>query len=163
MEKETIINHLSGLTKKEVIAYMGSAWDSMTEKQQRSVFGKLYKVLTTKPLNAAEHLEAVEIFYKESIQKKYYAPFNINSKNFRDIPVQTDKWFDIISDLLDRTCELVAKGEKEAALKSFKLLFELIDFMENGHDIVFADELGDWMITAKHDYQKVYKALQAKL
>ena len=49
MEKETIINHLSALEKKEIIAYLESAWDNMTDKQLRQVFGKLYKKLTFKP------------------------------------------------------------------------------------------------------------------
>ena len=35
MEKETIINHLSALEKKEIIAYLESAWDNMTDKQLR--------------------------------------------------------------------------------------------------------------------------------
>lgn len=163
MEKQIIFNHLSDLKKKELIAYIDAAWDIMTEKQQRSVFNRLYKELTTKPLNVAEHLAEVEIFYNESLQKKYYAPFHINSKNFMDVPVKTDIWFETISNFLDKTCELVKKGEKDSTLKSFKLLFELIRLMEDGKEIVFAKELGDWMITAKHDYQKVYKELQASL
>lgn len=163
MEKETIINHLLGLKKKEVIAYMGAAWETMTEMQRRSVFGDLYEQLMFESLTPLEHFEAIEVFYNDSIAKKYYAPFDMNSKNFNHIPAKTDIWFDTISGLLDRTCDWVNKGEKDIAVKSFKLLFELIRRMEYGEDIVFAHELGDWMITAKQDYQKVYKTLQANL
>ncbi len=33
------------------------------------------------------------------------------------------------------------------AVQCFKLLHELIDKMEDGDEIVFADEYGTWMIT----------------
>lgn len=163
MEKKTIINYLSGLKKKAIISFIDSAWETMTEMQRRSVFGDLYEQLMFESLTALEHLEEIEVFYEDSIKKKYFAPFDMNSKNFSHIPAKTDIWFDTISGLLDRTCEWVNKGEKDVAVKSFKLLFELIRRMEYGEEIVFAHELGDWMITAKHDYQKVYKALQPSL
>ena len=160
MEKETIFNHLSGLKKRKVLTYLDSAWETMTEMQRRTVFGELNKGLMFELLTPLEHLKAVEVFCNDSMNKKYYAPFDINSKNYRTIPEKTSIWFDTIGELLDRTCEWVNKGEKEIALKSFKLLFDIIKIMENSASIVFADEYGDWMIITKHDYKKVYKTLQ---
>jgi hypothetical protein len=75
------------------------------------------------------------------------------------IPTETENWFDEIGGFLDNACKLVDKGEKEEVLPSFKLLMDLIRRMENGEEIIFADEYGDWMITAKQDYEKVYKTL----
>ncbi len=161
MEKLLILNHLSGLKKTQILTYLDSAWEEMTEKQQRSVFGKLNKELTAKTLNTQDHAVEVELFYKASLNGRYYAPFNINSKNYMHVPDETDKWFDKISILLDATCELAQKGEKKTALEAFKQLIDLIDRMENAEEIVFADELGDWMITSKHDYQKVYQGLKS--
>ncbi len=83
----------------------------------------------------------------------------MNSKNYTYIPEKTKIWFDIISGLLDRTCQWAFKGEKEIAIQSFKRLFELIKVMEHSGNIVFAHHYGDEMIFAKHDYRKVYKEL----
>jgi hypothetical protein len=76
------------------------------------------------------------------------------------VPEETEKWFREISELLDKTGELAQIGEKKAALEAFRQLIELVDRMENGEEIVFADELGDWMISAKCDYRKVYEELK---
>jgi hypothetical protein len=38
------------------------------------------------------------------------------------------------------------RGEHTEAVICFSTLFELIDFMERGESIVFAHELGSWMI-----------------
>ena len=161
MEKETIFNHLSRLKKAEILSYWDAVWETMTEMQRLTVFGKLNERLVIKSLTPIEHFEAVEFFCNDSINKKYYAPFSMNSKNYHIIPEKTNIWFDTISGLLDRTCEWAKKGEKEIALKSFKLLFELIKIMENGGDIVFAHEYGDWMIITRNDYNKMYESLEA--
>jgi hypothetical protein len=159
MEKETIFKHLSGCNKETLINYLDSAWEHLSEKKQRLLFGDLYKKLTASDLDAEEFFEEVELFYEQSIAGNYYAPFNINSKNFMHVPAETENWFDKIGDLLDNACELVDKGEKEAVLPAFKLLMDLIRRMENGEEIIFADEYGSWMISAKRDYEKVYQTL----
>jgi hypothetical protein len=58
---------------------------------------------------------------------------------------------------IDAAWETMTEPQRRSV---FGVLFELIRLMERGENIVFAHELGDWMITAKHDYQKVYKELQ---
>jgi hypothetical protein len=115
--------------------------------------------LTASDLDAEEFFQEVEIFHERFLAGYYYAPFNINSKNFMHIPEETENWFDELSDFLDNACKLVEKGEKEAVLPSFKLLMDLVRRMKNGEEIIFADEYGDWMITATRDYEKIYKTL----
>ncbi len=158
--KEIAINHLSGLNKDALLAYIDSAWENMTEMQRRDVFGEINNQFMFESLTSKEHLEAIEIFFNDSIKKKYYEEFDMNSKNYTYIPEKTKIWFDIISGLLDRTCQWAFKGEKEIAMQSFKRLFELIKIMEHSGNIVFAHHYGDEMIFAKHDYQNVYKELQ---
>lgn len=62
----------------------------------------------------------------------YYAPFEINSKNFSHIPEETDAWFDEISDYLEDSSKLTDQGDHKMAVQCFKLLHELIDKMEDG-------------------------------
>jgi hypothetical protein len=43
----------------------------------------------------------------------YYAPFDINSKNFSDIPEETDAWFDEVSDYLEDSSRLTDQGDHD--------------------------------------------------
>ena len=76
----------------------------------------------------------------------YYAPFAINSKNFMHIPDKTRAWFRRLGALLEASCRLTAQGEHQYAASCFRILYELIAAMELGQEIVFADEIGSWMI-----------------
>ena len=128
----------------------------MEEGTQRNVFSELFKEHTKSERTPKKLLEKIEKFYDKSMGGYYYAPFDINSKNFSNIPEETNEWFDEISDYLDFVSELVEEEEYEIGLKCFAILFELIDKMESGEEIVFADELGDWMISTKKDYTENY-------
>ena len=103
--------------------------------------------MPTSSVDGKEILTTIEQFYEKSMAGYYYAPFDINSKNFSDIPEETDAWFDEISDYLEDSSRITDQGEHEMAVQCFKLLHELIDKMEDGDEIVFADECGTWMIT----------------
>ncbi|MDH3602405.1 MAG: hypothetical protein OEU26_22550, partial [Candidatus Tectomicrobia bacterium] len=69
-----------------------------------------------------------------------------NSKNFTHIPEETEEWFDILGDSLKRSAKLTEQEAHARAVECFTLLYELIDTMEDGEEIVFADECGSWMI-----------------
>ena len=119
----------------------------MDTNQRRDVFGKTAKEVPPSSIDGKEILTTIEQFYEKSMEGYYYAPFEINSKNFSDIPEETDAWFDEISDYLEDSSRLTDQGEHEMAVQCFKLLYELIDKMEDGDEIIFADEYGTWMIT----------------
>ena len=102
------------------------------------------------PSSAAEDsawlLRAVKKFERESLTGVYYAPFNMNSKNYRDIPKETEHWFRRLGSLLQASAQLAKQQEHTQAVVCFKILYGLIHAMENGEEIVFAEELGSWMI-----------------
>ena len=91
-------------------------------------------------------LKEVEAFRRQSLAKAFYAPFDINSKNFMHVPEETREWFNQLGDLLQDSCRLSAQGDHQHAAACFAVLCELIEAMEQGDEIVFADELGSWMI-----------------
>jgi len=77
----------------------------------------------------------------------YYAPYDINLKNYMNVPEETDLWFEKLAEFLTESSRLSAQGDHVHAVKCFGLLFELIAKMESGDDeIAFADELGMWML-----------------
>jgi hypothetical protein len=62
-----------------------------------------------------------------------------------NVPEETEEWFEKLGDYLQDSCQLTTQGDYQVAVTCFGLLNELINEMEDG-EIVFADELGDWMI-----------------
>ena len=91
-------------------------------------------------------LREIRKFKRESLAGAYYAPFNMNSKNYMYIPPETEAWFARLGELLASSTQLAKQKEHQQAVACFGLLFELIDAMEFGEEIVFADEVGSWMI-----------------
>jgi len=119
----------------------------MDTKQRHDVFGKIIKEVPPSPVKGRELLATIKQFHENSFSGYYYEPFDINSKNFSDIPGETEAWFDEISDHLEDSSRLADQGDYEMVVQCFKLLYELIDKMEDGEEIIFAEEYGAWMIT----------------
>ena len=86
-----------------------------------------------------------------SLNGRYYAPFDINSKNFTHVPPETEEWFDRLADFFTAATLLVEQGEYQKAVDAFDLVYELVDLMESGDEIVFADEYGSWMIPIREE------------
>ena len=98
------------------------------------------------PVDGVKVLRALKKLRRESLAGVYYAPFNVNSKNWMHTPKETEDWFDRLGQLLQASTQLTKQKEHSQAVACFEILYELIGAMEDGHEIVFADELGSWMI-----------------
>lgn len=156
INKDKLFEAIEQLDKEELIQLLDDAFINMKESIKREVFGSIYKAHTKNERTPATLLTDIKNFYRKSINGYYYAPFNINSKNFSHIPEETEDWFDEVSSYLDFTSELVMEEQYESAKSCFKILFELIEKMNDGEAIVFADEVGDWMIHAEKDHHENY-------
>ena len=55
---------------------------------------------TIAPVDGRKLLRAIKKFRRESLAGAYYAPFNMNSKNYMFIPPETAAWFDRLGELL---------------------------------------------------------------
>ncbi len=146
MDKEQLFQYLSDQDSPILLDLLSLAYDYMEIDQRRDVFGDLVGKLPPEPVDGEALLGEIQTFARRSYAGRYYAPFNINSKNFSDIPEETEEWFDEIGDLLQSATQLTAQGEHLQATVCFQELYALIDKMEDGEDIVFAHELGSWMI-----------------
>lgn len=146
MDKARLFEILEKQDLSVLIDLLDLAYDEMDTNQRRSVFGEIVKKIPTSVIDAKELLKEIKVFHKKSLNGKYYAPFNVNSKNYMHIPEKTEEWFETLGDFLENSTRVVEQGEHLFAIKCFGLLYELIDKMEDGEEIVFADELGSWMI-----------------
>ncbi|MCP4119756.1 MAG: hypothetical protein GY737_31025 [Desulfobacteraceae bacterium] len=147
MKKDRLFDYLETQENSKLLELLSSAFDHMDTHQRNDVFGEIIQEIPPSSVDGEELLGDIEAFHLSSLAGYYYEPFHINSKNFSDIPEETEKWFDEIGDHLEDSSRLTDQGDHAIAVQCFQLLNELIDKMEDGEEIVFADEYGTWMIT----------------
>ena len=146
MDETRLFQYLSAQDAAALLERLRRAYAEMNYDQRRTVFGDIARVLPPAFADGEDLLSQIEDFRHDSLAGDYYAPFMINSKNWRHIPEETDEWFARLGDFLQASAQLTARGEHRHAVACFGILYELIETMENGDEIVFADELGSWMI-----------------
>jgi hypothetical protein len=152
VDRTQLLDILKRQKKAVLLGLLERSFDEMEPKQQRAVFGGLTKKPPTAKVRAAALLKDVEQFERDSLAGKYYQSFLINSKNWTHIPDKTHEWFDRLGDLLKDSSRLTAQGDHAGAVACFERLSALIEVMESGDkEIVFADELGSWMIPVREE------------
>ena len=157
MDEKALFKVLKRQTKATLLDLLQSAYDETNTQQRRHIFGDLMEQSKPSKIIAQNIIQAAEDFYQNSISGFYYAPFDINSKNFSHIPEETEEWFEKLGDLLKATTQLSKQKEHVSAMESFTILYELIAKMEDGEEIIFADEYGSWMIPGnEQDFLDAY-------
>ncbi len=147
MNKDQLFSYLKKQNKSDLLDLLSLSFDTLETNQRHDVFGKILKEVPPSPVDGKKLLSTIKAFYKTSMAGHYYAPFEMNSKNYSYVPEETDAWFDEIGDHLEDSSRLTDQNDHKIAVQCFKLLHELIDKMEESDAIVFAHEYGTWMIT----------------
>ena len=151
MVKKKIFEHIKKMKKAELIELLETAFDETDRKEREYIFGEINEAIESKSETPKKLYKKIEKFFNQSIDGHYYAPFSISSDNFMDVPDETDEWFTKLSKFLDKTSNLVQQKEYNIANECFIKLYELIEMMMSGENIVYADELGSWMIATDID------------
>src|SRR5713101_3972986 len=146
MDEQRLFTFLQQQEPAALLEVLQRAYHAMTTKQRQAVFGALGQQLSQGPVDGEQLSQAIDTFSQASVNGAYYAPFPINSHNFSDIPEETDAWFAQLGDFLAQSTTLADQGQPQHACTCFGLLYELIEQMERGEEIVFAEETGSWMI-----------------
>ena len=136
MDEDALFKVLKRQTKATLLELLYSAYYETNTQQRRHVFGDLMKESKSSKNLAQDIIRESEKFYKDSLARVYYAPFDINSKNFFHIPEETEEWFEKLGNLLQSSAQLTKQKEHESAVESFKILYELITKMEDGEEII---------------------------
>ena len=148
MNKRNLFEYLKEQDNDLLIDLLQNCYSKMSREDKQDVFGSLEQIVNQNPveieINPEQLLQEIQQFQEDSLNEVYYAPFDINSKNYMNIPKETDDWFDKLADLLAETMELAPQNPSHAVV-CFKILFDLIKNLESGENIVFADECGMWM------------------
>lgn len=146
MDKTLLFQFLSTQESSILLGLLSTAYDQMNYDHRLAVFGRYARALPSTPVDGEVLLDEVEQFHRESLAGVYYAPFRINSRNWMHIPEETKEWFERLGDLLQASARLTAQGDHLHAVACFDVLYQLIDVMESGEEIVFGEEIGSWMI-----------------
>ena len=164
MDGERLFKFLKKQKKNDLLEFLQSSFNYMDTEQRRSVFGKFYNQIEPGRINGKKLLQKIQKFEQDSFAGEYYAPFEINSKNFSEIPQETEMWFEELNELLSSSTQLSKQGDHAVAIECFAILYDLISDMDSGEEIVFADEYGSWMIPGdEKEYIRAYIASLAKI
>lgn len=146
MDRQRLFKALADEERTVLLELLASAYDRMEIDQRNSVFGKYVEALPPEPVDGEILLDEIELFQQASLAGHYYEPFSINSKNWTHIPEGTKMWFEELGDYLKASRQLTMQEDHLHAVACFGILYELIHTMERGEEIVFAEEIGSWMI-----------------
>jgi hypothetical protein len=146
MDKKQLFAFFKKQAPPVLIEYLETAYEAMSTDQRIEVFGPAIQQAQPLRVNGKTLLKQVEKFQHDSLAGEYYAPFDINSKNFMHVPEETRVWFERLGDLLTESQRLSEQGDHANAVTCFRILYELVEVMSSGEEIVFADEYGTWMI-----------------
>jgi hypothetical protein len=111
MDKTRLFEFLSTQNASVLLSLLKAAYDEMDYDQRQAVFWRVNQTLPPAPVDGETLLEEVEEFQRESLAGQYYAPFNINSKNWTHVPEETREWFERLGDLLQASAQLTAQGD----------------------------------------------------
>lgn len=146
MNKERLFQFLGQQDSSALLELLSKAYDFLSHDDRNNLFGDYVKESPPSEVDGASLLDEIEQFARSSRDGYYYAPFDINSKNFSDVPEETEEWFEKLGDYLQDSCQLTAQGDYQSAVACFAPLYELQALLWDGEEIVFGDEIGNWML-----------------
>jgi hypothetical protein len=151
--EEAVFARLARQPKSALLEHLRAAFRKMTQAQRRAVFEQVEvptpRRVTEPSIDGTRLLRETSRFRRDSFSHRYYAPFMIDSKNFMHVPEATTAWCGRFARLTKDACKLTEQGDHGRAARCFSILYELLTVMEFGdHEIVFAHELGGWLIPA---------------
>jgi hypothetical protein len=155
MDKAHILEVLAAQDGSALLGVLSRAYDAMTPEQRWAVFATYAQDAlpasaagspTADDVDGARLLAEIELFRQQSLARAYYAPFAMNSKNYRHIPAKTREWCTRMAGLLKDSCLLTDQGDHQHAVACFRALYQLVDAVDSGQEIIFAEEAGSWMI-----------------
>src|SRR5207248_5852684 len=127
VDEQEIFAYLQKQKKAVLLDYLRAAFDVMTAKQCHDVFADAIRPPAKATVDGERLRQEIDQFRRDSLARKYYAPFNVNSKNFMDVPEETEEWCDRFARFVADVSRLTAQGKHEHAVACFAMLYELLE------------------------------------
>jgi hypothetical protein len=157
VNEQEVFAYLAKQKKADLLDYLRDAFRQMTPEQRWDVFGDTIRKPPKATIDADQLRQEIEQFRRDSLARKYYTPFDVNSKNFMHRPEKTREWCALCARFVAGASQLTARGDHVHAVACFATLDELVEALDSGKEIIFAEEAGSWMILAdKKAWLKAY-------
>jgi hypothetical protein len=149
------------LGNEHVYHMLDDAIELLPPSKLAKLAGQYLDVKSLQATGAKVHtglLPQAKAFEKASLAGDYYASFDVNSKNYREMSGGTRAWIAECRRLLDRCVSDTRDGRYAEARDAFEIVFALLQHLDQGSDdvIFFADEGGSWQVGV--DWRKVFPA-----
>jgi hypothetical protein len=146
VDEQEVFSYLQKQKKAVLLGYLRAAFGAMNAEQRRAVFADAVRKPPQAAVDGEQLWGEIDQFRRDSLARQYYAPFNMDSRNWRHIPEKTREWCHRFAGFAEGASRLSARGDHAQAIRSFGVLYELLGDMEMGREIVFAEEVGSWLI-----------------
>lgn len=155
IDKDKLRARLRLIGDEYVFYMLDDAIDLLPEGKLVSLVKKYIRLDDLRPdtLEGMSLLDRVRRFEAESLARKYYQAFDVNSKNCLKKSAGTTAWISTFRRLLDGCALAARRGDPAEVLQAFDILFGLLDKVDDFRvDIIFfADEHGSWQVGVDWD------------
>src|ERR1700722_5133781 len=150
VDPEKLRARLRGMSRSDLLMVAERAIDLLPRSRLAGLVGPsvpLDELAPSKP-TAASLLGEVKRFHAESLAGKYYESFAVNSKNFMDKSLGTERFIGEFDRLVTRSTGAASAGPRGPVREAFELLLALLRHVDACEDdvIFFADEGGSWQV-----------------
>jgi hypothetical protein len=146
VDEQRVFAYLQKQKKAVLLDYLRDAFGQMTDQQRQAVFADCTRPTAKTVVDGNWLHEEIDQFRRASLARQYYAPFNMNSKNYMHVPEETREWCARFAEFVADVMHLTAHGQHAEAVSCSALLFALLEAVDRGEEIFFAEEAGSWMI-----------------
>ena len=119
MNKARLFRTLREQYRETLLTLLQTAYDFLKPDDRQSIFGEYVQERASLPVDGETLLAEITQFVTMSRDGYYDAPFQMNSKNFMEVPAETEQWFEKLGDLLQDSCQLTAQGAYRHAVACF--------------------------------------------
>ncbi|MBT9589247.1 hypothetical protein IV102_38330 [bacterium] len=91
----------------------------------------------------------VTTFHADTLKRRYYEDFCVNSKNWMEMSAGTQKWIEKFGKVMSACAKAVSQeGPSQEVRLAMDSLFELLEQIDDGDQyfVFFADEAGSWQV-----------------
>lgn len=149
VDREKLKAACRGLDGWALMMILDRAIDHVPEERLADLIRGCGQPIEGADLSGKPLLLEVREFYAKSLKGLYYETFDVNWKNSSNASKGTDEWLATCSGLFRRCAAEVSDSRSGSeTLDAFELLFDLLEKVDEGEEIVFwADEGGSYEVT----------------
>jgi hypothetical protein len=150
VDPEKLRARLRGMSRGDLLMVAERAVDLVPRSRLAALAGDSVRLdeLARSNATAASLLVEVKRFQTDSLAGKYYESFAVNSKNYMDKSLGTERFIAEFDRLVTRCTRAASKGPRGQVREAFELLLALLRHIDACEDDVlfFADEGGSWQV-----------------